>query len=112
MREVERLDVGVLDALCRQPLAGVGEREVDLLLSRSVVALGGSDGDKHAHAGCRAWVGTGVVPQPQPSHIPKCTGCSPVKGPSTSRRTLMAGKHPRSASESSSAGMGTTAYAE
>ena len=60
MGEVERLDVGALNALRREFVAGVGERAGDLLLSRSIVAFG--PGDQDVHAGCRARVGTGVIP--------------------------------------------------
>ena len=58
--EVERLGVGALGALRRELLASVGERALDLLRRRSILALGPGDAD--CHAGCRAWVGARVVP--------------------------------------------------
>ena len=61
-REVERLDVGALDAHRRELLVGVGERALDPLPSRSIVALGPGDADPYA--GCRARVGARVVPPP------------------------------------------------
>ena len=76
MGQVERLDVGALDALRREFVAGVGERAGDLLLRRSIVAFGPRDQD--VHAGCRARVGTGVIP-PGPS-VPHPGVHGPVAG--------------------------------
>jgi hypothetical protein len=54
-------------------LTGVSEPAVDHILSWSCVALGPADGNPHAGRSSR--VGAGICHQPQPSHIPECTGC-------------------------------------